>query len=152
MPSRNQHFGKRPPLADHHHLKLHRADGPFASLNPTRAHFGFSTPTSSTTDDTDQAPKDEISPDNKSQASMHPGIQFLWRSRDNRKGRHRVLIDPSKRHDTKTPRASSHPKSVLSTTLRTLTYFPVWDISWLVAFIFTMGSVVWVINVRLNSI
>lgn len=26
------------------------------------------------------------------------------------------------------------------------TYYPVWDISWLVAFTFTLGSVVWVIN------
>lgn len=29
---------------------------------------------------------------------------------------------------------------------RTFTYFPVWDISWLVAFIFTLGSCIWVMN------
>lgn len=152
MPSRSQHFGLRPPLADHSHLKLHHAEGPFANFNPTRAHFTVSTPASSTAEETDETPKDEISTDKKKQTSPHPGIQFLWRSRDNRKGRHRLLIDLSKHHDTKPPRASKHPKSVFQTTLRTFTYFPVWDISWLVAFIFTMGSVVWVINVRLNFI
>jgi len=35
---------------------------------------------------------------------------------------------------------------VLRNIWRTFTYFPVWDISWLVAFIFTLGSCVWVIN------
>jgi hypothetical protein len=44
------------------------------------------------------------------------------------------------------PRRTSHYKEVLKTILLTFTYFPVWDISWLVAFVFTVGSMVWVIN------
>jgi hypothetical protein len=47
------------------------------------------------------------------------------------------------------PRRSSHPKEILKTVIKTFTHYPIWDISWLVAFIFTWGSVVWVLNVCL---
>ena len=41
---------------------------------------------------------------------------------------------------------TSQPSEVLKVVLRMFTYYPVWDISWLIAFIFTWGSIVWCIN------
>lgn len=126
-----------PPPSRHrdHNPLLQHARGPVPFLNPTQGllrHAGEAV---------DSAPI-------KRRPSLD-GVHFLWRSRDNRKGRHplRVPRRTDNESSVAAPRPSSHPKEVLSGVVRTLTQFPVWDISWLVAFIFTAGSVVWVINV-----
>jgi hypothetical protein len=75
-------------------------------------------------------------------------ISFLWRSRDNRKGRHALLIRPfraGKERDLLPPRTNS-----LSSTRKGFramaTTYPYWDISWLIAMIFVLGSVLWIID------
>ena len=121
---RNKAFTREPFHGDDA-LSLERALGPVGFLNPTRAHFSHS------------------------KENAQPAVSFLWRSRDSRKGRHPLLIPSS---ESNLPRATSHPAEILKTIVRTVTYFPVWDISWLVAFIFTLGSVVWVINVSISRL
>lgn len=159
MARRDKHFlPSREPFRNNDKLTLQRAEGPFAFLNPTRAHYQYSITTKGDVQPDqhgNQHPQSQISDANHgSSTGTYPAshIQFLWRSRDNRKGRHAILARrPSPDSDPKksrflTPRRTSHPREVLRNVLRTFTYFPVWDISWLVAFIFTLGSAIWVIN------
>ncbi|KAK2738017.1 hypothetical protein FQN57_007283 [Myotisia sp. PD_48] len=76
-------------------------------------------------------------------------VQFKWGSRDNRKGRHTLLITPSKEPGKPThliPMRSSSLTAILNGVMRMFTTYPYWDVSYLVAAIFTIGSAVWVIN------
>ncbi len=156
MPPRNQAFQTREPFEHDDRLALQRAEGPFSFLNPTRAHFNHTglTPSKPTADDnatSHESVHEHGTPKQYGKSNVPAkDIKFLWRSRDNRKGRHPLLVRrPVAGEDAPflTPRRTSHPKEVLKIVIKTFTYFPVWDISWLVAFIFTWGSVVWVMNV-----
>jgi len=156
MPSRNKHFRWREPFQGEK-LTLERAEGPFGFLNPTRAHFLY--PTASRTDNNITPPEstdsDHELADRPESFEPAKNVRFLWRSRDNRKGRHALLVQrpaPGEEAHFLAPRRTSHPREVLNNIIRTFTYFPIWDISWLVAFIFTWGSVVWVLNVRIDSL
>ncbi|OBT69269.1 hypothetical protein VE03_01909 [Pseudogymnoascus sp. 23342-1-I1] len=73
-------------------------------------------------------------------------VHHLWRSRDNRKGRHAIAVSPAAEGHFLTPPLSNTPRPILHNLWRMLTYYPVWDVSYLVAQWFTWGSVVWVIN------
>ncbi|KUI63213.1 hypothetical protein VP1G_10348 [Cytospora mali] len=79
----------------------------------------------------------------------HPAIYHIWRSRDNRKGRHALALTPSTVADP-TVSTTHQPTNTLKATLAGLTRmalrYPIWDVSYDVAAIFTLGSVVWVIN------
>jgi hypothetical protein len=114
----------REPLRDDPSLNLdpHRVSGPVPFLNPTRARFHY---------------------------DSQSGFRFKWTSRNNRKGRHAIVVNnASSTADAKpaTPRLTSSPRSIAHNIWRMLTYYPVWDISFDVAFVFTIGSVIWVIN------
>lgn len=156
MPARNKRFRTREPFENDDRLTLQRADGPFAFLNPTRAHFSHAALLSpkATSDESveENATKHRRpTPERLAEANVPAkNVRFLWRSRDNRKGRHPLLVQrplPGQEGRYLTPRRTSDPREVLKVVIKTFTYFPVWDISWLVAFIFTWGSVVWVLNV-----
>lgn len=112
-------------------LEDSRTTGPFSFLNPTRARFQ---PTNL--------------PEEKSQQDVAHGLTYHWRSRDNRKGRHalRIPANADKQGDVHFPGATNSPKVVLKGIIRMFTVFPFWDISWWIAVIFTLGSVVWCIN------
>ncbi|OAA50525.1 integral membrane protein [Metarhizium rileyi] len=136
---------------------IHRAEGPFRFLNPTRAQFihaGLAPDYAPTTalensNNNNTAPHPEQTPEQVDSAAPSKNVRFLWRSRDNRKGRHPLLIQapiPGADVPFAAPRRTSDPKEVARNIVKTLTYFPVWDISWLVGFMFTCGSVIWVIN------
>ncbi|OAL36148.1 hypothetical protein AYO20_04562 [Fonsecaea nubica] len=157
MPPRNRHFRTREPFRHDNRLTLQRAEGPFGFLNPTRAHFNHSGALSKkTTEDVETSQEnvhDEVEHEthqgNARSDVPAKNIRFLWRSRDNRKGRHPLLVQrpkPGEEAYFVTPRRTSDPREVLKNIVKTFTYYPVWDISWLVAFIFTWGSVVWVMN------
>ncbi|KAJ9610416.1 hypothetical protein H2200_005193 [Cladophialophora chaetospira] len=155
MAPRNRHFLTREPFAHDDRLTLQRAEGPFSFLNPTRAHFDHTglTPSKTTPDDnatSHESVNEHEKPKRDAESNVPASdIRFLWRSRDNRKGRHPLVVQrprPGEEAPFLTPRRTSHPKEVLKIVIKTLTYFPIWDISWLVAFIFTWGSVVWVMN------
>ncbi|KAF2236838.1 integral membrane protein [Viridothelium virens] len=82
-----------------------------------------------------------------------PALTYQWTSRDNRKGRHRLIV-PSASDSKATesipgidaPKPSNSLQSVSHGLWLMCTYYPVWDISFDVAYIFTWGSIVWVIN------
>lgn len=86
------------------------------------------------------------------QQKHHPGIYHVWRSRDNRKGRHALALTPSTAAAAAATTSSSHhqPTNTLRGTLagvsRMTLRYPVWDVSYDVAAVFTLGSVVWVLN------
>jgi hypothetical protein len=70
-------------------------------------------------------------------------VYHIWRSRDNRKGRHRAVITGHR--DPESPRlgligeeASRLRKTALGLS-RLVTQFPVWDVSYLVAVSFVIG-------------
>ncbi|KAF3935189.1 hypothetical protein ABW20_dc0109804 [Dactylellina cionopaga] len=151
MSSRNKQFRTHEPFKDDSRLTLNRADGPFDFLNPTRAHFLYPVLSRRSTQ-SQEGERVERGQEHSSKTSSDvptENVRFVWRSRDNRKGRHALVVQkpgPGEKPHFLVPRRTSHPREILKTVIRTFTCFPVWDISWLVAFIFTLGSVVWVIN------
>lgn len=118
------HFAHRP-LRHDPALKLQkdRVSGPLPFLNPTKAHFRY---------------------------EARPDVRFKWSSRNNRKGRHVLVVGQSQTSNNSkqltTPRPTSSLSSIARGVYRMLTYYPIWDISFDVAFVFTIGSVIWVIN------
>lgn len=159
MPARNRRFFSREPFDNDNRLTLQHAEGPFGFLNPTRAHFDHSALAPKPAHDEIAEPHEsgddaETRHEQTKQAADSnvpaKNVRFLWRSRDNRKGRHALLVQkplPGEEAPFMTPRRTSHPREILKTVIRTFTHYPIWDISWLVAFIFTWGSIVWVLNV-----
>lgn len=125
--------------------------GPVSFLNPTRAEFAFdaahapalaSIQTLSATDPSTPAIQSNIAP------------TFYWTSRDNRKGRHTLVLPASSlvATDARLAAASSivlnpsRNRKVLHNLYLMLTHYPFHDISYSVAFLYTLGSVIWVIN------
>jgi len=100
--------------------------GPISFLNPTTARL-----------------HDKPSQNN----SQAPRAAYAWSSRNNRKGRHELVLTPSlDASSTPTPPATTSVKHILKTMAAMLLYFPYWDVSWWVAYIFTWGSIIWVFN------
>lgn len=126
---RNFKHGRKP-LAHLHnvHLIHHKVDGPLKQFNPTQAHFHV-------LDEHEKALYTQSTPE----------FYGKWKSRDNRKGRHllKVHADTAK---PGLPKKTNHPAQILRGVARIFTEFPVWDISYLVAVIFTFGSIIWVVN------
>ena len=118
--------------------------GPISFLNPTmglvdasgssrtaihrpRSHHGRSAE-----DGRDRVPKPS------------PGVVFhVWQTRNNRKGRHAVAVHvPSHPAGTgvELPKATNAPKQVLRGIGRMIMKYPVWDVSYDVAIMFTIGK------------
>ncbi|KAH8697725.1 hypothetical protein BGW36DRAFT_295523 [Talaromyces proteolyticus] len=122
-------------------LPIH-ASRPISFLNPTRQRLA---PLRKTRKD------QEGHVDSQQQVAddSQPHVEYLWRSRDNRKGRHAVHIRYTPAHLQQRhilPESTAHLRPILQNILRMMTHFPYWDVSYLVATIFTFGSVIWVIN------
>lgn len=151
---RNKSFRpSREPFRDESAINLKlddtRIHGPFSFLNPTRARYLPSTTSQASSND-GLKPQDTPSTD-PADGDEQPvsDFSFLWRSRDNRKGRHAIVVHPTSDPSQAkylTPKLTSSPRAIARGILRMFTHFPYWDISWLVAVIFTLGSVIWVIN------
>ena len=136
-------------------LREDRVTGPLSFLNPTRAAFRHNPAKEKTLYtatnlqngvDADQTSEDKTGkPDDEQPASS---VEFNWRSRDNRKGRHALIVNPS--IDPSPPYLVPKPTSSIREVARNIalmwTSYPYWDVSYLVAITFTWGSVVWVIN------
>lgn len=125
QPKRNEAFHpEREPVK--HSAAVHpvpgHVTGPFPFLNPTRAHYCF---------------------------NARPEARFKWTSRNDRKGRHAIAIDRSHTYTTPkhvTPRPTSAARAVGRNIWRMLTYYPMCDISFDVAYTFTLGSALWIVN------
>lgn len=116
-----------------HHYTAEHVAGPVAFLNPTTRLHTLPQSSSSSSDKTNEA---------------HHDVYHLWRSRDNRKGRHQALL-PSPTTTTSTttaPPATNTLNGLFKGLARMVIRYPIWDVSYDVATIFTLGSVVWVIN------
>jgi len=114
---------EREPFRYDDRLDLQSATGPLSTLRPTQARFQYHN-----LDAQEKAPSN---------------FAFKWSSRDNRKGRHTLVVTPS--HDP-VPSPTSSLRRILKNIAKMFLYYPVWDISWWVAYIFTWGSIIWVIN------
>jgi len=149
---RNQRFSPlREPLREWASLRRHvsKTTGPFSFLNPTRAHYRHVY----TDEETGQGSNGDI--DDSSDGNMLPPqhaadkVEYVWTSRNNRKGRHMLEVTLARDPATAkylVPDATNTPKAILQNIGRMLTKYPIWDVSWLVAYIFTWGSIIWVIN------
>jgi len=74
-------------------------------------------------------------------------VEYRWTSRNNRKGRHQLFLNLKyQNHLHHTPMSTTQWSEIVHGIGRMVSQYPVWDISWLVAFIFTWGSILWVIN------
>ncbi|KAJ5443904.1 uncharacterized protein N7458_007776 [Penicillium daleae] len=157
---RNEQFRPgREPLSDHPSLTLRRShvSGPFSFLNPTWARYAPTTTIRGQTKPVSLAQQQEeeheheLTPDATPPSSSVKArsIEHLWRSRDNRKGRHPLKVDyraPTSETGYLAPPPTATFSAVARGILRMATSAPVWDVSWLVAVTFTLGSVVWIIN------
>lgn len=138
----------REPFRDNKSLALDKSGivGPFKQFNPTSAQLrcDLSAATNSSTRSTSSNAR--VGGDTRTQSTA---INFLWSSRDNRKGRHTLCVPPAASDSGRqvtVPPLARHPTSIAQGIYRMLVYYPVWDISFDVAYIFTLGSVVWIIN------
>jgi len=139
--ARNKTFRTgREPFAENDTATPSKVHGPLTFLNPTRAHFALE-PEKQAHNWQSGAKVNE-----KERFERGSRVRFIWRSRDNRKGRHALLVEQDNTGDITTPRRTSRPAEVFRTIGKMFICYPVWDISWLVAYIFTWGSVVWCIN------
>ena len=140
--ARNARFQEgREPLASRSSLQLigDKTTGPLAFLNPTSADFAH----------TSLSPDEESSGTTPKTPQESLPVTFSWSSRGNRKGRHVLKIQQpagQEKPNIAVPLASRSPRIIFRNIVRMFTQYPVWDVSWLVAYIFTWGSIVWVIN------
>lgn len=157
---RNQRFSSpREPLRELANLKRSnsKTTGPCGSLNPTRAHFHHihnsegnrqsSNGHTGGIDGSSSASKPDFELPLHERAADK--VEYVWTSRNNRKGRHLLEVtlarDPAKARYL-VPDPTSTLRNILINIGRMVTKYPVWDVSWLVAYIFTWGSIVWVLN------
>ncbi|KAI9734685.1 MAG: hypothetical protein M1834_002287 [Cirrosporium novae-zelandiae] len=153
MPRSKQFYpGHEPLTSSPLRLQHSRVSGPVSFLNPTDAHYRHPIYPEKLTPPA-VAPSRILYNENIEQINPEQfasNVSFRWRSRDNRKGRHTLLVEPTKptSHNKHyiVYQCTSNPREVTRGIWRMLTVFPYWDISYLVATIFTLGSVVWVIN------
>ena len=154
MPRNERFVASREPLRHHASLNSRRGctTGPLSFLNPTRAQYIDTTLQKKPSDSTslDQGatadPEKASAPNRDEQYAS--GYEFRWRARDNRKGRHEIIVQPSDEahSDLITPKPTSTLRATAQGIGRMFTQYPYWDISYLVAIFFTLGSVVWCIN------
>ncbi|KAH8199669.1 hypothetical protein TruAng_006138 [Truncatella angustata] len=139
-------------LFQRHPANAHHIGGPVPFLNPTKAYVetekGIVQTTASSTDESAKPGNNGTA---SGKADAVPGVYYhLWRSRDNRKGRHAVIVRPDDQTDKHNavshPDASKSIKEVLRGLGKMLVRYPFWDVSYDVAVLFTIGSIVWVFN------
>ncbi|KAH6674385.1 hypothetical protein B0J14DRAFT_38078 [Halenospora varia] len=147
-------------MAQHHPQKKEAAlaYGPFGFLNPTVRRYPISwVRPSHKKNESEEGLKDEETEEErrkKQKGASHgdeihaEDVQREYRTRDNRKGRHALLISPSLAESAKylTPPPTSSFAQTFYGILRMFTWFPVWDVSYLVAIVFTIGSLCWCVN------
>ncbi|GAM89188.1 hypothetical protein ANO11243_072250 [Dothideomycetidae sp. 11243] len=151
------HFSKgREPMQSHSSLQLddRHTKGPVPFLNPTQTRFKHFHKrhhhSEAGSDDGDSPDRKRETRDHEEPEQAASKVDYKWTSRNNRKGRHALVISQTAANSSNAHYATPPPStswSVISRTiLKMFIYYPVWDVSWLVAYTFTWGSIVWVLN------
>lgn len=144
------------PFRDDDDLQLQRdkVTGPFRFMNPTRALFSYTA--ERTEDHLDSRGIDleaKRSQDTGEGFDFHGAdVEYKWTSRNNRKGRHAIIIRESQErvNPYATPPATTGPRPMLKGIWRMLTVFTLHDVSYLLAVAFTLACVLLVINAILS--
>jgi hypothetical protein len=128
------------------YYQAERLAGAFKFLHPTKRYIALPSGQTRPESDTSAPGQDSSTNDHSPQWQDH--VYHMWRSRDNRKGRHAVVISPEAAADAGigTPPPTNTLKETGRGLLKMLVRYPIWDVSYDVATIFTLGSVVWVFN------
>ncbi len=159
---RNEGFGSYNPFNQNSTLSLLGATGSLKFFNATSAQYswrgwnddhehGPTTGYGSFDDRNPPHPDEEVREEEGNIPARRKDdvLSFYWRSRDNRMGRHALVLRRGE-HGEKQPYGTLQPTNTLNATLRGIialfTKLPYWDISWWVAIVFTLGSLVWVAN------
>lgn len=148
-------LGRHYDAADHVH-------GPIAFLNPTTRFQSLHPPpkgappddtppprpspqdAAQTDEDDDDAETPQPSPRSSPASAGYTGVYTVWRSRDNRKGRHALHLTPShaaRLASPSSPKRTDTLSAAVAGIARMFVRWPVWDVSYDVAVIFTLGSV-----------
>lgn len=133
------------------HYHAHHAEGPFSFLHPTHRYLSLSKSDAKpaaapapgpTTDSTDDAASGQENDQQPPEEDYHHHIYHIWRSRDNRKGRHAIALSPEffEKIGVAGPKPTNSMKEALAGMWRMVTQYPVWDVSYDVATIFTLGK------------
>lgn len=135
--ARNKQFNpEREPLKHDNTLQpiKSRIEGPFSFLNPTQAHYSHknaspkpsSSQKESDDDDSDAVAEGEDKKADSDTPQAASNVHFKWTSRNNRKGRHAIVVNPTaidspnKRYETPLP--STNISRILRTSLRMFIY------------------------------
>lgn len=138
-------------------LDSDRVQGPVSFLNPTRARFTQVQSPTIPGDEDDPTPQpsretaDTVPPLPSRPTGFQPPqptLTYQWTSRNSRKGRQTLLITDRDLDDTgiKPPAPSNTFAQIDATLALMFTCFPIWDISFDVAFLFALGSLIWILN------
>jgi len=113
-------------------LREDQVSRPLRFIKPTRARYDIRNTAKVDTDvDNDETALNDTT---LGQA------QYEWRSRDNRKGRHVLVLPPSQ-----VAALPSTTGKMLKGIGRMFTVFAWWDISWCTAVIFSLGSAIYIV-------
>lgn len=125
----------------HHFVGRHyhnlASTGPLSFLNPT---VGYLRVQESAKKRPGAAEEARI-PSAKPVTTKGQDIFHVWRSRDNRKGRHSLAVGPHSAADDSygTPQATNTLAATWRGIKKMVLRFPVWDVSYDVAVVFTIG-------------
>lgn len=128
--SRNKHFiSAFEPFRKNRKLMLNNPEisGPLWFLSPTQAVFNFIGDSTALLDREGAGYTGRKSADEQYDET---DIEYRWTTRDNRKGRHALVIrksDGGSKYDTPTP--ATRPRAVLEGLCRMFRSFSMWDIS-----------------------
>jgi hypothetical protein len=135
------------------HYDAHKKAGPFSFLQPTKRYLPFPKPDNAkpaaakTASAGDSAASDDSSPPGSQQQQQQPEerqhyFYQEWRSRDNRKGRHAIVVsaDCADKTGVAPPKPTNTWGETWKGIMKMFWRYPIWDVSYDVATIFTWGK------------
>ncbi|KAK3988629.1 hypothetical protein QBC44DRAFT_370876 [Cladorrhinum sp. PSN332] len=130
------------------HYNAAHSSGPLSFFNTTTHYHSLPLPAAKPSSSATALGEERSQPKNDGE-KKNERMYHVWRSRDNRKGRHAAVVVVGESHgdDGKQRRRPTNSvKEVMRGVGKMFVRWPVWDVSWEVAFIFTVGSVIWCLN------
>ena len=127
------------------HYRARHVAGPLSFLNPTKRYLPVSAVPrrSGGAAPAEGGPSSEPSESTSSSlGKARHGIYHVWRSRDNRKGRHSAVVSPAaaeKAAAGSLPKPTNTLEATWSGIMRMFIQYPIWDVSYDVATVFTLG-------------